>query len=152
MASEQHVKEYLAHWLQLGKRVVVSNGKYQCSPGVILQGNRYSPEFERCWSAILAVGGRDCYIEGTEFTIDQLLSPAWDISACARCQVPVGTPVVICDQYLCPCHDLMTWPNTEVPLPRLPINSQHRLIDLRDRLKESSNRDSGHDSSNAPEP
>ncbi|NEP15261.1 MAG: hypothetical protein F6K14_34860 [Symploca sp. SIO2C1] len=35
---------------------------------------------------------------------------------------------------VCPCHDLLTWPNTELPVPREPINSQDNLRAICDRL------------------
>ncbi|MFB8791195.1 MAG: hypothetical protein U7123_20670 [Potamolinea sp.] len=34
----------------------------------------------------------------------------------------------------CPCNDLPMWPNTEVPLPREPVDSKARLNTIRDRL------------------
>lgn len=134
MASQQQVKEYLAYWLQLGKRVVVCNGEKIYGSVPVLQGHTYSPIFEDCWAQILAVDGRDCYIEGTTVTVHELMSSAWDISDCSRCSIPVGNPVIFCDQHPCPCSDLMHWPNDEAPRPHLPINSKPHLNNLKDRL------------------
>ena len=41
----------------------------------------------------------------------------------------VGMPPTVC-----PCHDLLNWPNTELPPPRQPINSEAQLIEIRNRL------------------
>ncbi len=35
----------------------------------------------------------------------------------------------------CPCNDLPEWPNTELPEPRSPINSQEQLMVIRKRLQ-----------------
>jgi hypothetical protein len=137
MASEQQVKEYLAYWLQLGKRIIIQNGEVICGPIHVLQGHRYSPEFEKCWAKVMALEGRDCYIEGTTVTLQELLSSGWDIHACARCQIPVGSPLVFCDQNPCPCSDLMHWPNDEAPVPHLPVNNQPHFANLRNRLQRS---------------
>jgi hypothetical protein len=44
MANKHEVKKYLAHWFQLGKKVVIENGKEILSPQPVLKGDRYSPE------------------------------------------------------------------------------------------------------------
>lgn len=34
----------------------------------------------------------------------------------------------------CPCFDLPTWPNLDLPLPRLPVDSRSHLEQIRARL------------------
>lgn len=138
MASEQQVRQYLAYWFQLGKGVVIQNTHQTLLPRPVIQGNRYSPEFEDTWKQVTAQSAGDCHLEGTAQTIQELLSPLWDIDPCARCSMPVpfrspGLPPVL----ECPCSDLPDWPNTEMPQPRAPINSANQLMQIRDRLRKS---------------
>lgn len=132
MASQDQVKRYLAYWLQLGKSLVLNQGEtLQPKP---IEGDHYSSEFEACWQRILSVGGENCYLEGTLQTISDLLSQAWDITDCARCAMPVPMVSVGLQSNSCPCSDLPTWPNTELPLPRMPVDSRGQLDQIRQRL------------------
>lgn len=139
MASEQQVRQYLAYWFQLGKGVVVQGKPQKLLPRPVIAGNRYSPEFEATWQHVLVQAGQ-CYLEGTIQTIAELLSPVWDINPCARCSMPVpfrspGLPPSL----ECPCADLPDWPNTEMPQPREPVDTSDRLLQIRDRLRQSAN-------------
>ncbi|MFK8183252.1 MAG: hypothetical protein AB8B99_07740 [Phormidesmis sp.] len=134
MASPIEIKNYLAHWFQLGKQVLNDNGQISYKPATVIQGERFSPEFERCWDAILATDGQSLYLEGTDETIADLLSPKWEMTQCARCEMPVPIPQVELAERLCPCNDLPTWPNEEIPQPHLPIDNNQRLNQLRKRL------------------
>jgi hypothetical protein len=134
MASPTDVKTYLAHWFQLGKKVVSDKGSISYHSANVIQGEHFSSQFEDCWSAIMAVKGEGLYLEGTEQTIADLLSPAWDVTDCARCDMPVPIQPVAIQSYVCPCNDLPGWPNTEVPPPRLPVKSQQHLAKMNDRL------------------
>jgi hypothetical protein len=134
MASEDQVRRYLAYWFQLGKKVLIQDGRQALLPQPVIRGDRYSPEFEACWQQITAEKSGDCYLEGTRQTIDELLSPGWEVSACARCQMPIprlslGTPSLDC-----PCVDLPNWPDTALPQPRSPVSSTQHLNDIRNRL------------------
>lgn len=137
MASEQEVRQYLAYWFQLGKKVLIHNGQKTLIPQPVIRGDRYSQEFEDCWQQILSTESGDCYIEGTEQTISELLTPAWDVAPCGRCEMPVPVRSVGMPPLSCPCNDLSTWPNTEVPAPRSPVNTQARLTEIRNRLSNS---------------
>jgi hypothetical protein len=137
MASEQQVKRYLAYWFQLGKKVVINNGRSALLPKPVMIGNIYSDEFERIWQEILSPESGDCYLEATNETIAELLTPQWDIDPCTRCDMPVPIFKVGMPPELCPCNDLPTWPNTELPAPREPISSQTRLGEIRERLDKS---------------
>lgn len=134
MASKEKVKQYLAYWFQLGKKVLMNNGQKPIIPQKVIEGDRYSPEFELCWQQILLCESKDCYLEGTHQSIEQLLSPLWEIQPCARCDMPVPTIDLGMSSSPCPCHDLPSWPNTEVPAPRSPISTRARLGDIRSRL------------------
>ncbi len=134
MASSDQVKRYLAYWFQLGKPVVINNGETQVLPQPVIQGDRYSPEFEICWQRISAKGGRDCYLEGTIQTIEELLSPTWEIDPCARCEMPVPVMSLGFHSFPCPCFDLPSWPNSDLPQPRSPVDSRAKLDQIRSRL------------------
>lgn len=134
MASEEQVKQYIAYWFQLGKRVLIHNGREALLPQKVIQGDRYSDEFEECWQRIIAANAGDCNLEGTQETIAQLLTPAWDLNSCARCAMPIPMRNVGLPPNDCPCSDLPTWPNLETPLPRSPVDTQVHLNDLISRL------------------
>jgi len=134
MASPNEIKTYLAHWFQLGKQVLSDDGQDSYKPKTIIHGDRFSPEFEECWQAIIDAEGKALYLEGTDQTIAELLSPSWEVINCARCEMPVPIPQVERAERLCPCNDLPSWPNEDVPKPRLPINSNQKLNSLRKRL------------------
>lgn len=134
MADITEVKQYLAHWFQLGKKVICPKNQTMLFPLQIFTGDRYSPEFEDCWQKILDPKSGDCYLEGTQQTLQELLSSQWEFQSCARCSIPVPIEVVGQSGLSCPCHDLSNWPNLELPLPHLPANSQENLDRIRQRL------------------
>jgi len=132
----EQVKQYLAYWFQLGKKVVSHNGQHEILPQPVFLGDRYSPEFESCWQHILTAKKTDFYLEGTEQSIQELLSPCWELIPCARCEMPVPIKKLGNQSLSCPCSDLSDWPNTELPQPRSPVDSQAYLDRLRDRLRQ----------------
>lgn len=134
MASQQQVRQYLAYWFQLGKKVLIHSGQVALLPQPVISGDRYSEEFEAVWQQILSPDSGECYLEGTNETIAQLLTPAWELNPCARCSMPVPMRSAGMPPDACPCNDLSDWPNTSVPLPRSPVDSQTHLRDIRDRL------------------
>ncbi|MEH2144337.1 hypothetical protein [Nostoc sp.] len=134
MATKQEVRGYLAYWFQLGKKLITANGKASFLPQSVLDGDRYSEEFEECWQKILSPESGDCYLEGTHETIAELLTPAWEMLPCSRCSMPVAARNVGMPTLLCPCNNLPNWPNTELPAPREPIKTQDQLKTIRDRL------------------
>ncbi len=141
MATPTQVKNYLAYWFQLGKQVVTDDGRTHYKPVTVIQGDRFSPEFEACWTAILKTTGKGCHLEGTDQTIDELLSSKWDVVNCARCNILIPTLEVAIKSVLCPCNDLPGWPNEELPKPRLPIDSHRQLGAMRERLLASFSED-----------
>jgi hypothetical protein len=141
MASEQQVKQYLAYWFQLGKKVLIDNGREALLPQPVIRGDRYSEEFERCWQIIISPEAGECYLEGTDETIAQLLTPAWEVTPCSRCMMPVPVLNVGVASLVCPCFDLSSWPNTEVPTPRSPVDSKSRLKDICQQLQMANQKD-----------
>ncbi|MBD2292976.1 hypothetical protein H6G06_05635 [Anabaena sphaerica FACHB-251] len=140
MANKQEVKKYLAHWFQLGKKVIVGHSDQSFLPSSVLNGDRYSPEFEESWETILSLETRDCYLEGTQETIAELLTPTWEVLPCGRCAMLVPVKTMGMPSILCPCYYLDTWPNNELPVPRCPVNSQEQLTGIRDACSERSDR------------
>ena len=133
MASAQQVKQYVAHWFQLGK-VVFPNGQAEL-PKAVVEGNGYSPDFERCWARILTHQS-GCHLEGTEQSIQDLLSSTWEIAACARCNMLIPAINKGIQPLKCSCSDLDLCPNTELPAPRSPIKSSTYLDNICKRLKD----------------
>ncbi|WP_035985382.1 hypothetical protein [Leptolyngbya sp. KIOST-1] len=136
MASQAQIRNFLAHWFQLGKPVVLAENRGQCLPEPIYQNGDYSKSFEDCWHRIMVTGGQDCYLEGTSQSIAAMLSPAWEVTPCARCDMPLAIPIAGPMNYPCPCSDLMSWPNTDMPMPRTAVDNRQHLSDLRQRLTE----------------
>ena len=146
MASPKEVQTYLAYWFQLGKPVHISNGRVTQRPIPVLEGNQFSRAFQDCWQTIMAMDGRDCYLEGSQETIEQLLSSQWEITDCARCGIPIAMPVLLPVAQLCPCGDIDNWPNDELPAPHMPINDRKHLGRLKTRLNEHPLADCDHES------
>ncbi|MGV2827854.1 hypothetical protein [Myxosarcina sp. GI1(2024)] len=134
MASEQKVKRYLAYWFQLGKKLLWRNGQKEFLPSSIIQKDRYSAEFEECWQQVLSAGGKEYALEGTDNTVEELLSSGWNIDSCARCDMPVPVTDLGIQELSCPCSDLDNWPNTQLPQPRSPVNTQQQLNKIKSRL------------------
>jgi hypothetical protein len=137
MASQQQVRQYLAYWFQLGKKVLIQGGRKSLLPSRVIQGDRYSSAFEDCWQQVISSDAGECYLEGTNQTIAELLSPDWEVSPCARCEMPVPLPTLGMQSPDCPCIDLPSWPNTEIPQPRSPVSSRSQLAQTRDRLRQA---------------
>lgn len=138
MASATQVRTYLAYWFQLGKKLVWRNGKEILLPQPIIQGERFSPQFEECWNKIMTLGGKDCYLEGRKETIADLLSSNWEITSCARCKMPVAMVESGIQPLDCLCSDLDNWPNDQLPAPRSPINNYVQLNNIKTRLQTQS--------------
>lgn len=131
MATPQQVKEYLACWFQIGKRVAIHSGTEFLHPQSVLQGDRYSPEFEKCWQQLLtetALG--DCYLEGTDQKIAELLEPNWDLIGCSRCQLPIPVKVTGTEYEACVCSNMPNLPNLDLPSPHLPVSNRSYLFKI----------------------
>jgi hypothetical protein len=138
MASLDQVRDYLGSWFQLGKRVILPGNAEPLLPRTVLEGDHYSYDFDLAWKVLMQHDLSQCYLEGTTQSIADLLSPAWVIESCARCNMPV--PMLDLGQrkeLSCPCSDLELWPNTELPAPRSPVSSRAQLGQIRDRLQQN---------------
>ncbi|AFY68875.1 hypothetical protein Pse7367_0570 [Thalassoporum mexicanum PCC 7367] len=132
MANPTQVKNYIAQWMQLGKKVFLNEQAIGTTN--VLQGNGYSAEFEQIWTKITAESSR-AYLAGTDQSIGNLLEHNWEMLNCVRCNMlspcvaigPRETPT-------CPCADLELWPDLETVTPRSPISNQAQLNQIRDRL------------------
>ncbi|PSB01280.1 hypothetical protein [Merismopedia glauca] len=146
MASEQQVKQYIASWLQLGRKILVndSRGILTLSAKKVVEGDRYTQEFESIWQQVSLLNSHNSYLEGTTETIAQLIAPAWEIVPCSLCNMLVATPQVVTQISSCPCHDLPNWPNNNIPVPTGAINSQVGLQEICHRLLTSHSHDSTH--------
>ncbi|MEM0980783.1 MAG: hypothetical protein AAGH78_10970 [Cyanobacteria bacterium P01_H01_bin.58] len=136
MASVNEVRTYLAYWFQLGKPVIFHRQQSECLPNPIFQGNRFSTAFEQCWQRILN-DAANCHLRGTNQTVADLLAADWDIVGCARCDMPIPMPIDAVSGSPCPCYDLPSWPNDEMPQPRMAVDTHNHLSRLRDRLTNS---------------
>jgi hypothetical protein len=134
MASLLQVKQYLAHWIQLGKKIQIRNGDFALLPSRVCDDTNDSAEFERLWKLILSSQSGDCYLEGTTQTIDELLTAKWDLVDCARCGMLIPLLAMGMPPENCPCVDLPHWPNTEVPSPISRVAVRSKLADLQHRL------------------
>lgn len=134
MASQTQVKQYLAYWFQLGKKVLLRNGAESRLPQPVIEGDRYSREFEDCWNEILSPESGDCFLQGMEQSIDELLSSEWELEQCSRCSMPVPMRTVGMPSSCCPCFDLPNWPNLDAPQPRLPVSTRLYLLNICNRL------------------
>lgn len=138
MASQQQVKDYLASWLQLGKQIRVGIQQTPQSIQRVVQGDRYSTEFENLWQFIQGPESGDCHLDGLAPSIAELLTEQWEIADCSRCQMPVSLPIAGVTSPICPCHNLSNWPNEELPRPRTPIDSSGHLRSIYQRLTHAS--------------
>lgn len=136
MATQEQIRSFLAHWFQLGKPIVLAGAHDECLPGPVYYKNGYSQSFEDCWQRIMEMGGKGCYLKGTTQTVADMLSSGWDIAPCARCDMPVAVPSLGMMKSPCPCHDLHTWPNYDVPTPRMAVDDGHHLGEIHRRLEE----------------
>ena len=134
MASHRQVRTYLACWFQLNRGVILHDTGDRLCPQPVIQQSNYSPAFEACWTQVLQRKGQNCYLEGTNQTLAELMTESWELMSCPRCTLPIPVPNCPVIRLECPCSELHTWPNTQLPLPRVPFNSQHALGHICDRV------------------
>lgn len=135
MATSQEIKGFIAQWLQLGKSIEHMDGVHQFKPSRILGYQGYSQEFETWWQAF-EENAQQWTLSGMTEPLSALYSPNFEISTCARCEMPVALPTAGVHDVACPCHDLPLWPNTELPQPRIPADSDSRLRQIHSKLSQ----------------
>ncbi|MDB9495349.1 hypothetical protein PN441_00210 [Spirulina major CS-329] len=133
MASPQQIKQYLAYWVQLGKGIVIGDRPPMYCKTVLAKEN-YCNEFESIWQQVEACHGEGCHITGTDQELAELFSEQWNVTACYRCELLVPQKVRGMPATTCPCADIDTWPNLEIPKPRLPLSSNGHLAKISHRL------------------
>ncbi|TAD78192.1 MAG: hypothetical protein EA001_08200 [Oscillatoriales cyanobacterium] len=133
MVSEDRVKQYIALWMQLGKPVVCDRDNQHLGTFSVIRGQSYSPDFEQLWQTICQAP-HHYHLAATPCSIGDLLEGHWDLLPCARCTLlqPVNESVI--EAGPCPCQDLASWPDDNLPLPRQPINNQDYLYKIQLRL------------------
>lgn len=129
MATSTEVKDYLGCWFQLGLNVENNKIGDKLFPKKIYLGDKhqYSPEFEQIWSTIL-LSPLSYYLEGSEFSIGELLRDNFEILNCSRCTLPsvsqIGKSVANCA-----CLAVENWPDYTLPLPKTPQDLHRRSIE-----------------------
>ncbi|AFY74861.1 hypothetical protein Syn7502_02936 [Synechococcus sp. PCC 7502] len=135
MATNIEVKEYLAKWLQIGKKISIDD--VQISMPQVIRGEAYTPEFEQLWDYVQQAIAT---LNGTNETIQDLLKPEWEIITCAVCEMPISSLSSGYRQIKsCPCSDLSMHPNLETIAPRSPITTSIYLQNISDRLTKCAN-------------
>jgi hypothetical protein len=133
MAPATEIKKYMACWMQLGTKVWLPNGQ-PAQVREVIKGDQYSAEFEALWNSISEQAAAAVYLDGTPAPIQELMGNGWDIVQCARCLMPIAMTKAGVQPLGCPCQGLENWPNTELPIPRPPIDSAAQLRNIQDRL------------------
>lgn len=135
MAPEDRVKQYVALWLQLGKQVVCDRDDSLLGTPRVIEGERYSTEFEQIWQCITQ-NPQHYYLAGTPCSLADLLDGHWELLPCARCTLLCPVNEDRPEAGPCPCQDLALWPN-DLPPPRGPVCGHAYLEQLRLRLARS---------------
>ncbi|MEE3717140.1 hypothetical protein V2H45_10320 [Tumidithrix elongata RA019] len=137
MATYNVVKDYLAQWMQVGKKVWLQSENRAVGIRKVIEGEKYAQEFESLWSEISTTKANEAYLEGTEETIQDLLSNKWELVECARCSLPVACLDMGAREIsACPCSTMRLWPNLETIPPRKPVKTTRYLNNICDRLLE----------------
>jgi hypothetical protein len=135
MAASNVVKDYLAQWMQVGKKVLIDGKNESVSICKIIDGEKYAPEFETLWAEISTTNAKTAYLEGTNETILELLSDKWELIECPRCSLPSACiDVGVRETQPCPCDTMKLWPNLETIAPRKPVTTTQYLNNICDRL------------------
>ena len=133
MATSAKIKSFLASWLQLGKAIEYHGGENKFQPDRILSIDGYSQEFEDWWSEFKA-DSQHWFLAGSHHPLSELFEAEWDIESCSRCDMPIPLRVAGINDSNCPCADLITWPNLELPQPRAPKNTGQNLRKILSRF------------------
>ncbi len=136
MSNYDAVKKYFAQWLQMGKKVFMKNQNKLVGMNCVVRGESYTNEFEQLWAEISDPRSGDVYLEGTDESVQELLSPKWEVIACARCAMPVPIGMGPQVAQICPCDDLGCSPNLEAIAPREPVITAKHLTRIMSRLKQ----------------
>ncbi len=132
MANKTEVKEYLAYWMQLGRRVIVNDRVISLDR--VVAGDHYTTRFEEIWQEMQA-HPESASLEGSDHTLQQLLAPTYELLDCPRCHLPLPSPTLgPRSAQPCPCEHLHLMPPLDTVPPRLPISTQAQLRSIHQRL------------------
>ncbi|CAN1210724.1 hypothetical protein TUMEXPCC7403_11040 [Tumidithrix helvetica PCC 7403] len=135
MATCDVVKDYLAQWMQVGKKVLIQSENKSVGICKVIEGERYTQEFEALWTEISTIKAKEAYLEGTNETIQELLSDKWELVECPRCNLPSACiDMGMRETKACPCDTMKLWPNLETIAPRKPVKTAKYLNNICDRL------------------
>jgi hypothetical protein len=136
MSNYDAVKKYFAQWLQMGKKVFIQSQNKLVGVSCVVRGESYTNEFEQLWAEISDPRSGDVYLDGTNESIQELLSPKWEVVSCARCEMPIPIGMGPQAAQICPCNDLGCYPNLEAIAPREPVITAKHLSSIMSRLKQ----------------
>jgi hypothetical protein len=135
MANSNVVKDYFAQWMQVGKKVLTQSDNKSVSISKVIDGEKYAQEFELLWTEISTNKAQEAYLEGTNETIQELLSDKWELVECPRCSLPSACiDLGVRETKACPCDTMKLWPNLDTIAPRKPIKTAKYLNNICDRL------------------
>lgn len=135
MASKTEVKEYLAYWMQLGRKLVVADRLVSLDQ--VVAGDHYTTRFEEIWQESQAQA-EFTSLEGSEVSLKQLFAPTYELLDCPRCHLPLPSPDLgPRPAQSCPCDHLKLLPNLDTVPPRLPIDTGAKLRSIYQRLPKS---------------
>ena len=136
MSNYDAVKKYFAQWLQMGKKVFIQSQNKLVGVKCVVRGESYTNEFEQLWAEISDPRSGDVYLDGTDESIQELLSPKWEVVSCVRCEMPIPIGMGPQAAQICPCNDLGCYPNLEAIAPREPVITAKHLSSIMSRLKQ----------------
>ncbi len=136
MAARSDVKQYLAYWLQLGKKIFIKGQPQAVGLDRVINHEQYDEVFEQLWLNVSGKQANLAYLEGTDETIQDLLSTEWQIVDCPRCELRLPCLDLGPRQFnSCPCEGLNNWPNYDTLQPRSPVITKTHLSSICDRLE-----------------
>jgi signal transduction histidine kinase len=109
MADLKALKSYVAYYVSRGKSIRSPFQGDLSFQGIVYQHTGYHPQFQQFWESLQQQRDFDeLSIVGDRLSFQQLLQQDWDISPCARCDLPIPTPsvaaydvpsCVLCDEF-----------------------------------------------------
>lgn len=135
MANKTEVKQYLACWMQLGRKLLLADRVVSLDQ--VIAGDHYTTRFEEIWQE-----GQSCpasaTLEGSNINLEQLFNTHYELLSCPRCNLPLPS-ISLGPRSVqpCPCDNLHLWPNLDTVPPRQPVSTPKELRSIYQRLAES---------------
>lgn len=135
MAQATEIKEYLACWMQLGRRLILSDRAVSLDQ--VIAGDHYTTRFEEIWQEGQS-HPESTSLEGSSLTLKELLAPSYELLSCPRCNLPLPSASLgPRSAQPCPCDNLNLWPNFDTVPPRQPVDTTAKLRSICHRLAEN---------------